>query len=116
MALQNNGPKAFCDAFLPSSEPGGYLSPTDIQRIIPNLTVRKASPQVSICMKMVGTGVSVAKKNSKKTFEKTCVCRTAKADSMGIETHGKRSHMLATNIPIDGALGEMNFSQPAIRR
>jgi hypothetical protein len=28
MALRNNGPKAFREVFLPSSGPGGYLSPT----------------------------------------------------------------------------------------
>jgi hypothetical protein len=34
MALRNNGPRAFRDAFLPSSGPEGYLSPTS-----PNLCV-----------------------------------------------------------------------------
>jgi hypothetical protein len=28
MALRNNGPKAFREAYLPSSGPRGYLSPT----------------------------------------------------------------------------------------
>jgi hypothetical protein len=28
MALRNNGPEALREAFLPSSGPGGYLSPT----------------------------------------------------------------------------------------
>jgi hypothetical protein len=28
MALRDNRPKAFHEAFLPSSGPGGYLSPT----------------------------------------------------------------------------------------
>jgi hypothetical protein len=28
MVLQNNGPKAFREAFLPSTGPRGYLSPT----------------------------------------------------------------------------------------
>jgi hypothetical protein len=88
----------------------------DIQLIIPNLTVRKASPRVSIsALKTVGTRVSIAA-NFPKTFEKTCVCKTAEADSMGTETHGKRSHLLTTNIWTDGALGEMNFNHLAIRR
>jgi hypothetical protein len=30
MALRNNGPKAFREAFYPSSGPGGYLSPTTV--------------------------------------------------------------------------------------
>jgi hypothetical protein len=36
MALRNNGPRALREAFLPSSGPGGYLSPTQgVWRKIP---------------------------------------------------------------------------------
>jgi hypothetical protein len=30
MALRDNGPKAFREAFFPSSGPRGYLSPTEV--------------------------------------------------------------------------------------
>jgi hypothetical protein len=31
VALRNNGPGVFCEAFQPSSGPGGYLSPTVLE-------------------------------------------------------------------------------------
>jgi hypothetical protein len=33
MALRDNRPKAFREAFFPSSGPGGYLSPTSPQSL-----------------------------------------------------------------------------------
>jgi hypothetical protein len=41
MALRNNGPEAFREAFLPSSGPGGYLPPTTVA---PARRPRRGSP------------------------------------------------------------------------
>jgi hypothetical protein len=83
-----------------------------LQQIIPNLTIRKHLLEYLHVEDGRNWGVSSSKIS--RHHEKKWGIKTP--DTRGTETYGKRNHLLAANIPTDGTLGEMNFSQSVIRR